>query len=226
MRTRPLVMTLAVLCAALVAGIGASVPAAAVSQTYIVVLKDSVNSPAQAAAAAGVTPTYVYQHALKGYAAPMSSAKAASIAAKPNVRFVEPDGIATISATQTPATWGLDRIDQRNLPLSNSYTYNATGAGVKAYIIDTGMRLTHVDYGGRAIQRLRLHRQRSERQRLPRARDARRRHGRLDDVRRRQERDARRRPRARLPGQRLYSQIAGVDWVTGNHLAGQLASRT
>ena len=57
----------------------------------------------------------------------------------------------TISATQTPATWGLDRIDQRNLPLSNSYTYDFTGAGVKAYILDTGMRLTHVDYGGRAI---------------------------------------------------------------------------
>ena len=94
---------------------------------------------------------HVYQHALKGYAAPMSAAKAASIAAKPNVRFVEPDGIATISATQTPATWGLDRIDQRNLPLSNSYTYDVTGAGVKAYILDTGMRLTHVDYGGRAI---------------------------------------------------------------------------
>ena len=96
-------------------------------------------------------PTSVYQHALKGYAAPMSAAKAASIAAKANVRFVEPDGIATISATQTPATWGLDRIDQRNLPLSNSYTYDFTGAGVKAYILDTGMRLTHVDYGGRAI---------------------------------------------------------------------------
>ena len=81
----------------------------------------------------------------------MSSAKAAAIAARPNVRYVEPDGIATISATQTPATWGLDRIDQRNLPLTNSYTYDFTGAGVKAYILDTGMRLTHVDYGGRAI---------------------------------------------------------------------------
>ena len=79
---RPLVLTFAVLCAALIAGIGASVPAAAVSQTYIVVLEDSVNSPAQAAAAAGVMPTNVYQHALKGYAAPMSAAKAAAIAAK------------------------------------------------------------------------------------------------------------------------------------------------
>ena len=151
MRTRPLVLTFAVLCAALIAGIGASVPSAATLQTYIVVLKSSAGTPAQAAAIAGVTPTHVYQHALKGYAAPMTAAKAMAISGLPNVRFVEPDSTMSISTTQSPATWGLDRIDQHNLPLNNQYTYSATGAGLKAYILDTGMRLTHVEYGGRAI---------------------------------------------------------------------------
>ena len=50
--------------------------------------------------------------------------------------------------SQTPATWGLDRIDQRDLPLNNTYNYNQTGAGVHAYIIDT-MRATHQQFTGR-----------------------------------------------------------------------------
>ena len=134
LRSRTAVATFAVLSAAAVAAIGASVPAAAVSQTYIVVLDDSVGNPAAAAAAAGVTPAYVYRYALKGYAAPMSSVAAAAIAARPNVRSVHVDGEVTISATQSPTpSWGLDRIDQRNLPLDSSYTYDATGAGVRAW---------------------------------------------------------------------------------------------
>ncbi|HEU0303467.1 MAG TPA: S8 family serine peptidase, partial [Gaiellaceae bacterium] len=146
-------LTLALLGAVVLAGVGASMPAtAATPQTYIVVLDDSVADPAAAAAAHGVTPRFVYRHALKGYSAPMTSARASSVAASSNVRSVTPDAEVTISATQSPTpSWGLDRIDQRFLPLNNSYVYNQTGAGVKAYIIDTGIRITHNDFGGRAI---------------------------------------------------------------------------
>ncbi|HEV8455199.1 MAG TPA: S8 family peptidase, partial [Gemmatimonadales bacterium] len=63
---------------------------------------------------------------------------------------VEPDGIATIVTTQSGATWGLDRIDQPARPLSGTYSYNNTGAGVTAYIIDTGIRFGHNEFGGRA----------------------------------------------------------------------------
>src|SRR5262249_43179353 len=67
------------------------------------------------------------------------------------VAFVEEDSIMEASATQTnPPSWGLDRIDQTALPLSNSYSYTMTGAGVTAYIIDTGIRFTHTQFGGRA----------------------------------------------------------------------------
>jgi len=144
------VALVAALGAVLVTSTGAAAPNATSTGSYIVVLDDSVADPAAAAAAAGVTPTYVYRYALKGYAAPMSATAAAAIANRPNVRSVEPDGIATISVTQSPATWGLDRIDQRSLPLNNSYVYTQTGAGVTAYIIDTGLRITHNEFGGRA----------------------------------------------------------------------------
>jgi subtilisin family serine protease len=149
--TRRAAFALAVLGAVVLAGVGASMPAAAIqTQASIVVLDDSVSDPAAHAAARGLTPTYVYTHALKGYAAQIPAAQLPTIAQDATVRFVEPDGIARIAVTQTPATWGLDRIDQRNLPLNNSYVYTQTGAGVTAYILDTGVRLTHADYGGRA----------------------------------------------------------------------------
>lgn len=67
----------------------------------------------------------------------------------PNVTLIEPDGLALAIETQTPAPWGLDRIDQANLPLSGSYTYAGTAPGVTAYIVDTGVRSDHVDFTGR-----------------------------------------------------------------------------
>lgn len=92
----------------------------------------------------------VYQNALNGFAVEMSEAAAQRLSEDFRVAFVEEDGIVTADVTQSGATWGIDRIDQRNRPLSGTYTYNFTGAGVRAYVIDTGIRTTHNEFGGRA----------------------------------------------------------------------------
>jgi subtilisin family serine protease len=81
----------------------------------------------------------------------MSEKQAMRMANDPRVEFVEEDGEVTANATQTGATWGIDRIDQRDLPLNGTYNYFATGTGVTAYIIDTGIRATHTQFAGRVI---------------------------------------------------------------------------
>jgi subtilisin family serine protease len=136
-----------------------AVSAPAVSATddgsYIVVLRASASGSAAAAREHakrhGVSVTQVYSHALLGYAARMDAGQVRSLRADSSVAMVVPDGIATIDETQTGATWGLDRIDQRGLPLSGTFTYTNTGAGVTAYVIDTGIRISHSEFGGRAV---------------------------------------------------------------------------
>jgi subtilisin family serine protease len=123
--------------------------------SFIVVLKPSVAkaSPvaAEHASSFGGEITHVYGHALKGYAGTFAEGKLGSLLADGRVASIERDGVMTTSTTQTGATWGLDRIDQRALPLSGTFTYTNTGAGVKAYVIDTGIRLSHNEFGGRAV---------------------------------------------------------------------------
>ncbi len=93
---------------------------------------------------------HVYAHALHGFSAEMTEADALELSADPRVLFVEEDSVMEIVTTQTNATWGLDRIDQAARPLNGTYTYTSTGNGVNAYIIDTGIRITHTQFGGRA----------------------------------------------------------------------------
>ncbi|HEY3040527.1 MAG TPA: S8 family peptidase [Pyrinomonadaceae bacterium] len=92
----------------------------------------------------------VYKHALNGFSVEMSEADAEALSLDFRVAFVEEDGVMTADATQTNPPWGLDRIDQRNRPLSGTYNYNWTGSGVRVYVIDTGIRTAHTQFGGRA----------------------------------------------------------------------------
>lgn len=93
---------------------------------------------------------HVYKHALNGFSVEMTEAQAEALSKDFRVNFVEEDGLVHATTTQNGATWGLDRIDQRDLPLNSTYVYTPTGAGVHAYIIDTGIRVTHTQFGGRA----------------------------------------------------------------------------
>jgi subtilisin family serine protease len=93
----------------------------------------------------------IYAFALRGFAARMTEQDALRLSQDPRVRFVEEDAVVEAIATQSNPPWGLDRIGQRDLPLNQSYGYTMTGAGVNAYVIDTGIRTTHTTFGGRAV---------------------------------------------------------------------------
>ncbi|HEV2061032.1 MAG TPA: S8 family serine peptidase [Solirubrobacteraceae bacterium] len=120
--------------------------------SYIVVLKAGANSKAAAAdhrARHGADVKHVYRHALSGYAARVSRRELAELRSDPRVAYVEPDGVVRASATQSSATWGLDRIDARS-GLDGTFTYPTTASAVTAYVIDSGLRYTHAQFGGRA----------------------------------------------------------------------------
>ncbi|MFD7751226.1 S8 family serine peptidase [Streptomyces sp. NPDC059757] len=129
-----------------------------ISGSYIVTLDESAAEAgsAQGKALAGKYGAEIkktYHAALNGYAVELSAAQAKRFAADPAVKSVVQNRTFTVSGTQpSPPSWGLDRIDQKSLPLNGSYTYpDKAGEGVTAYIIDTGVRITHSDFGGRAL---------------------------------------------------------------------------
>jgi subtilisin family serine protease len=136
----------------------------AIAGRYIVALKaDVAGAPgsvkarsAVSGAARGLAQRYggtlvdLYDAAFTGFSVQLSPAQARRLAAHRDVAFVEQDQVLTLDATQNNPPWGLDRIDERNLPLSGTFTYPNTAPDVHAYIIDTGIRTTHTQFGGRA----------------------------------------------------------------------------
>ena len=133
----------------------------AIPGQYIVVLAEAPASAAAKNAAdlsavrtevdalPGASVERTYEHAITGMAATLTAAQASALEADPRVAYVEPDRRVVALATQSNAPWGLDRVDQRS-GTDGLYTYNTTASGVTAYIVDTGIRTGHVDFGGRA----------------------------------------------------------------------------
>ncbi len=131
-------------------------PARPIPGQYIVVLDEdrviraAVKGEAEAIAKAhGGSLLHIYEDALRGFTARMSPAAAAALSRNPNVRYIEQDSVMEVVETQPGATWGLDRIDQHDLPLGGTYTYNTPAMNVSVYIIDTGIRSTHTEFSGR-----------------------------------------------------------------------------
>ena len=120
---------------------------------YIVTLRGDVQDPAAVAARQagllGGTVDHVYQSALKGYSASLPGVVLARLLADPLVAAVEPDVRVSLAAVQVRPPANLDRIDQRAVPLSGSYTYAGGGQGVRAYVVDSGVRRDHPEFMGR-----------------------------------------------------------------------------
>jgi subtilisin family serine protease len=129
--------------------------ARAVAGSYLVVARsgESAERAARVATRLGGRVGQVYRAALHGFELTSSWRTARHLAARPDVAYVERNSVHAVAegVQPNPPSWGLDRIDQRNLPLDGLYHYPNTGSGVRAYIFGTGIRLTHTDFGGRAV---------------------------------------------------------------------------
>jgi subtilisin family serine protease len=127
----------------------------AIPDEYIVVFKSGLPAPAAEARALvaqhGGTLRFTYTAAIKGFAAHLTEQAVEALRRNPNVAYIQPDQVVQISDVESNAPWGLDRIDQRTLPLDSSYSWGMSGSRVNVYIIDTGIRSTHRDFGGRVV---------------------------------------------------------------------------
>jgi len=152
-RMRPTSVVVAVVAAVMVWTMGVVPVSAAppVLTDVIIQFAPGTNARAQAAdlAARGGRVAQVYENVFPGVAASLPAAAINALGRNPQVVVIEADGPVTTTGTQSSPVWGLDRSDQRALPLSRSFTWAGDGAGVTAYIVDTGIRADHVDFGGR-----------------------------------------------------------------------------
>jgi subtilisin family serine protease len=135
--------------------LGAATPAAAAppqKTAVIVQLKPGADPDAESRRASnnGASIRHLYREVFPGFAGEFPPQALAGLRNNPRVELIETDAVATTSAiNQSSATWGLDRVDQRTLPLTGTFSYaNAAGTGVTAYIIDTGIA-AHPDFGTR-----------------------------------------------------------------------------
>ncbi|MFT5576850.1 MAG: serine protease [Bermanella sp.] len=127
-----------------------------VENRYIVVLDKSgltglaglIDQVGALAAGYGIEIDQVFEHALDGFVGQMSAQVAAQLALESWVAYIEQDRIVGATATQANATWGLDRLDQDDLPLNGNYQLTNNGAGAHVYIIDTGIRSSHNEFSG------------------------------------------------------------------------------
>ena len=128
--------------------------ASGIDGDYIVVFRSDIADPIGKAdekiARHAARARFRYDAAIKGFAATLSPAAVTMLRSDPDVAYIEQDARVSVQTTQSGATWGIDRIDQRNRPLSGTYTYTSTGSGATAYIIDTGILTSHSQFGGRA----------------------------------------------------------------------------